>query len=294
MTQRLVQLARAAAVLATAATLVSGCAFVEAATEQTIGEGQIPRFDEEILYPAIDDLTGLTADQSGSIPGFPTSLNNATFAHLQGAFAITGECSKSLAIEGPEDNEALVGIEVTVTNCTQDLRCAHICEEGFFGMMFEARVELLLLTKEKADKLRNLLSELTPDAIAQIRLQFFELQLFQTDEDGERFEIHDSIDDFWLGLENADGDRVVFLEGSHLDVIDPEDPQRFDIDAAAEFTIKLKDDVLAADEVSAFVVQSMRIPQPNLYELVFDGAGLQFDLQPEFVISVLEVVQSKL
>ena len=288
------RLIRAAVILGVGATLVTGCAFVEAATEQTIGEGQIPRFDEEILYPAIDDLTGLTADQAGAIPGFPTSLNNATFAHLQGAFAITGECSKTLEIEGPGDNESVVGIEVTVTNCTLDHRCGDLCEEGFFGMMFEARVELLLLTTEQADKLRNLLSELVPSAIAQIRLQFFELELFQTDLDGERFPIHDWIDDFWLGLENDDGDRVVFLDDSHLDVIDPEDPQRFDIDAGADFTIKLKEDVLAAEEVSAFVVQSMRIPQPNLYELVFDGAGLRFDLQPEFVVSVLQVVQSKL
>ena len=272
----------------------TGCAFVEAATEQTLGEGQIPRFDQEILYPDIDELTGLTAEQVDAIPGFPGTLNNGTFAHLQGAFAITGECRKTLEVPAPEDNEALISIAVTVTNCTPDLRCAEFCEEGFFGMMFEAKVDLLLLTEERANKLQNLLSELTPDAIAQIRLRFFELELFQEDDSGETFVIHDWIEGFELGMENDKGDAIVVLTDEHLPMIDPDDPQRFDIPAAEDYTQDLKERILAAQAVSTTVVQRMRVPQPNLYELVFVGAGLRFDLQPEFVVSVVEVLENQI
>lgn len=271
----------------------TGCAFIEAASEQLIGEGQIPRFDEEILYPSIDELTGMTQDDVAAFPGFPSSLAAGTFAHLQGAFAITGECSKT--IEVPlSDNEALLGIEVTVTNCPADDRCADHCDDGFFGMAFESRVELQLLTQEKADKLRDLLSELTPDAVAQLRLRFYELELFQTDADGDQYPIHDWIEAFSLGMESQSGESIVVLDETMLDRITSEDPQRFDIDGTSAYTQQLKEEVLAGEPVSTFVVQRMRIPQPNLYELVFDGAGLRFDLQPEFVISVLEVVQSKI
>ena len=53
--------------------------------------------------------------------------------------------------------------------------------------------------------------------------------------------------------------------------------------------------VLSAVEgkaTSLRLVQRIRINRPDLYELRFDGAGVFVDVQPELVVSVLQLVKN--
>jgi hypothetical protein len=282
------------AILVAATIYASGCAFIESATEQTIGAGMIERVSQEIEWPSVDAMTGLDSADTSAIPGFPTSLAQGTFAHLQGVLNISGECSHTEEVDTFGDSEQLEAIDVTVTSCTSGTRCAELCPEGFRGMTFEAAVKLKLLTAEVAAEMKDQLEQLTPESIVQIRFQVHALQLFQNDANGERTAIHPWIEGFELLMGNDDGDEVSIIKQKELETITPETPQRFDVGSASTFTTKLKASILAGQETSAWVIVRMQVPQYNLYEVMFDGAGVDMDIQPEFVISVIEVVKDML
>lgn len=270
----------------------SGCDFVDAATEQTFGEGQIPRFAEEFLWPSIDELSGLDQAQMEAIPGFfPSSFGDGTLAHLQGALEITGDCERRLAMAAGGSTQVGEGSISLVSCSATDARCGHRCPVGYSGLMLETRIVLKLLDAEKAAKLKDSLSQLTPDAIAQIRLRLFELELFR-ETGAERIGLNDHLSVFELAMADAEGNEIVLIERQHLDAISAETPQRFDIDSRAPFTRKLKEGLIAAQPLEATLVLRVSIDQPDLYDMVIDGTGLAVDVQPEFVLSVLEVVKS--
>ncbi len=285
---------RALAVVLLASACGTGCAFIESATEQTIGEGQIDALDEQIMWPTVDEMTGLTTEQVASIPGFPTSLNDGTFAHLQGALTLSGDCHVDQEVAGFEDNPQILDLSVGITSCQNDGRCATRCPESWRGMIFKSEVELQLVTPEMAAEIREQLSQLTPDAIVQIRFLVHELELFQEDEAGETQSIHPWIEDFALVLRDEEDNEVTIIRDRDLDSISPETPQRFDVDVESEFTRHLKDGILAGEAVAITVSQGMRVPQYNLYDVKITGAGLELKIQPEIVVSVVEVVKSKI
>ena len=84
------------------ALVVGGCAAAETAGQITFGEtdwtgdGQtvLPKLGTVLPWPNIDDLLEGQIDPSqvGTIPGVPTEFAYGTFAHLQGALRLSGEC----------------------------------------------------------------------------------------------------------------------------------------------------------------------------------------------------------
>ena len=88
-------------------------------------------------------------------------------------------------------------------------------------------------------------------------------------------------------------------EPKHDQVVTPIQRQirsdyNFDVDGASLFTQKLKASILAGETADVTVIQRMRVLQPDLYEVQFDGARVEVLMQPEFVISALEAATSQL
>ena len=122
--------------------LLGGCAFIEAATEQIFAKEQgIPEVRQDIAWPSVDSLANLDPTMMGQLQeqGFPESLSQGTFAHLQGALQLTGDCYVSQDIDLPE-GPVLRSAKINVVSCTEDTRCADLCPEDFYGMTFEADV----------------------------------------------------------------------------------------------------------------------------------------------------------
>ncbi len=283
---------KACTLLSVAAMLCMGCEFVESASEVTFGEGQINRIQTEIGWPDPDQLAGRTGDED-SLPGFPDSLQKSTLAHLAGALAASGECRQIVPFGQSEENTLLVGGRTIATVCSTDKRCQQHCPEGFLGMLMDVEVDFLLADKEQLEELQSQIEGVDENAIVQIRLQFFELEMFQV-VDEEREITNDKFQDFELNIRDGGGPEVELVKQRHLADIDPDTPRRFDIDSRSDFSTQLKRKLLAGEESAVTMVQRFKVPRENMYSLQVDGAGLAIDMQPELVINVLDVAQSKL
>jgi hypothetical protein len=318
----------------------TACGLFESAGEVTLGAGQLPRVQESVQWPDIDEMTGsslagsvdATKDGEPLITGLPTSLKKGTLAHVQGILALAGDCRRTFTQESLGDgSEAVTNLTIRVTNCTGDDRCKYLCGD-FEGMQIEASVDLQLLDAEKAESLASQLKQASPEAavqaIVQLRLRFFELMLFQSDSAGEQEDVTHRLERFEMiiaqvgaelpdnlegaasgefiadpsGATESDGSPklvpysgphwVKVLEGDFIERIVPEKPQRFEIDPNVPFTLALKDTFVAGEPSSMRLVNRLRITRPDLYELRFDGAGINFDVQPEVVLSVLQLLKN--
>ncbi len=85
---------------------------------------------------------------------------------------------------------------------------------------------------------------------------------------------------------------VKVLDGSDVDRITPTTPQRFEIDPNVPYTLKLKEGLVEGKPSALRLVTRLSIARPDLYVLRFDGAGIEVDLQPEVVLSVLQLVKN--
>jgi hypothetical protein len=326
------------------AALLGGCGLFESAGEVTLGEGQIPRVEQRLLWPNIDEMTGsalsgrIGATNAAGEPlvgGLPTSLKKGTLAHVQGILALAGDCQRvhqqEVVGEGGEgDDGAVSNLTIRVTNCTGDGRCNALCGD-FRGLQIEASVDARLLDAEQAVELKSKLpagTSAAKAAVVQVRMRFFELELFQNDADGNEELVTPRLDDFELILAEAkgtlpgqlDGDasgdtvadpsgavddagaplRVPYagphwaklLQRRYLDAIAPDSPQRFELAMDTPVALALKDQLVAGEPSSLRLVNRIRIARPDLYELRFDGAGIRFDVQPEIVLSLLQLVKS--
>lgn len=284
--------ARPLGVLAAAWGLI-GCDLVEEAAELTFGAGNIPRVTLEVDWPDADEMSGLDPADTEDLTGFPESFEHGTLAHLVGGLSATGECRKIADFDPGEENSQVIAVRMQLTACTRDDRCADACGPYFRGMLVEMAVDLELVNEAQIESLKRQLEDVTSDAIRQIRLQFHELELYQGQGD-EREVINDYFEAFTYRVRNADGDELLLIEQRHLDKINPQTPQRFDLDSRSVFTEKLKRSIIAGSPTFLTLVQNMRVPQHHLYDLHLTGAGVFQDLQPELVISVLDVAASKL
>jgi hypothetical protein len=294
---------RAVAVLV-AAMAVQACSFIEAAGEISIGaEQKIPRVATELRWPSVDQLlteTLKTSPGSAGVPaGLPTSLGQATLAHVQGLMTIDGECHRSVLIPKVESQVAdtqIKNLVFRVTNCGDPGRCVQQCA-GFKGMKLEARIAFQLLDDTKAKKIKELLSDNTsPSAILQVRTRFSKLNYFELASDGKtKVPVGGLFSDSQLGLSSeGGGDETVIVDQRYLGKISPQTPQRFELDPRAPFTIQTKQQVIAAQTIWVEIFQRIWVPQENLYAITLGGGGVELDLQPEFVISALEVVKGAL
>jgi hypothetical protein len=277
--------------------LLSHCAFLESAFELTFGEGDIPPLEQEFLWPTVGELTGLTTEEMQEIPGFPTALGDGTLAHLQGAMGLTGDCHLLHDQEEFEDPR-VSKLTVSATNCTQSPNCAVHCVDVPHGVVFEATVEMKLIDEELAAEIQAQMaevSEVSPEAIVQLRLQFSLLSLFQGEGEAAK-DVTDLIDDFQFVMSDLEGNEVLVIKQLYLSQIFPEKvpAARFDVDSNSVFTKSLKEAVVKGEEFSARITVHFRVPQENLYEMQIEGGGVRMNMQPEVVISAFEVVKDQL
>ncbi len=304
--------------------LLGGCSMFNAAGEITLGNKEkIPRVTQKIDWPDIDDLTGSALNkQVGAtgpdgkplISGIPKSLKKGTLAHVQGLLSLAGDCQREIkgGIKAPDPNDPVAvkkaasspikDITITITNCSGDARCKHICGD-FEGVQLSAEVELELLTEAQAKELKKELAAANPEnaanGIVQLRLQFFKLDLYQASEaDAKKSEVItnylDSFDlllnDAWGDIPNEDGLETVVLKGNDIHTIDGENGTRFEVDPSSEFIASIKRRVISGEATRFRLILRLRVLKPSLYEMRFDGAGVELDVQPEVVVSVLEAI----
>ena len=287
--------------------LASGCSFLEAAGEITIGaKDKIPRVTTDLKWPSANQLLGDALSSSlgaAKAPdGLPASLGNASLAHIQGLMTIDGECQRSVklpAVESKVQDSLLRNLHFELINCYDpQQRCIAQCA-GFRGMKMQVRIEFLLLSEQNAKKIKETLSDQTSaTAIAQVRAQFFKLNYFEAKPGGKPGEISSITKLFAnseIGLASAGGgDDTAIVEQRYIGKIAPKTPQRFEIDPKAEFTKKTKNAVLAAQTKWIEIYQKIDIPQQNLYAITLGGGGVELDFQPEFVISALAAIKGAL
>ena len=304
--------------------LLGGCNLFKAAGEITLGNKEkIPRVTEKIDWPDIDKLTGSDLNkQVGAtgpdgkplISGIPKSLKKGTLAHVQGLLSLAGDCQREIkgVIKAPDPddpvavkaaaNSPIKDITIRITNCSGDARCNYICGD-FEGMQLSAEVELEILTEAKAKNLQKQLAAANPenaaDGIVQLRLQFFKLDLYQTSAtDEKKTELTTSyldtfdllLNDAWGDIPNEEGLETVVLKGDDIRTIDGERGTRFEVDPSSEFIASIKKRVISGEATSFRIILRLRVLKPDLYEMRFDGAGIELDAQPEVVVSVLDVV----
>jgi len=295
---------------------VSCTELLEAAGTITFGNPDIPLLEmtqdngQALTWPSVGSLVGLSEDDLAAIPGMPSTLDNGTFAHLQGALRITGECFMDVsAADLGEDMADLEGsgiedFRIQITSCSaEDSRCSDRCyvgddEEQFRGMIFSTSVTIEILNEESAAALQEQLEqspvtgEAAADAIVQIRMQFYKLRLYQEVAEGQKV-LNDFIEGFGLYLSEPDGtNEVLIVDDASLYTIREESPQRYDVASSSVFTQNLKKQILLAQPTSITVRQEMRISQGDLYEVSLEGGGLEIKVQPEIVISALSVGKS--
>ena len=317
---------------------LGGCfdfGLLQAAADFPFGAKEgMPNVETEVEFPSVSEiLTGVAMPEE--VPGFPTQLGDGSFAHLQGLFSLTGECRRSVAIPLPgsperddcpsidELSESTDGPQyacMTITNCADDPRCTGYCN-GFRGLMLDVSIDVSFISAEQALQAQqeaDINFDVGTDAVSQIRLQFSELELYQV-ENGIEVSNNNRYFDFRFGARtgadaecpgdnlmieddrNETDDCIVVVEQKYLDVIKPEDPQRFDLRSSSLFTENLKAAVLAkfldpnnAPSPRTSLWLKMAISEEQLYELKIEGAGFKINVQPEFVINVLEVAKGQI
>lgn len=282
--------------------LTQACGFIEAAGEITVGADQIPRIKYDLQWPGIDDLVKDTLTSFGGAnlpPGFPKSLSQGTMAHVQGVMGIDGECHRSFDKPVIEGQTLLKNLHVDVVNCGDPNRCVARCKNTdgspFRGMRMEARVQFNILDEEKMQKVQQALSKQTsPDAIVQIRLQFFQLAFYQT-ENAKKVDIGKRFAGYELGMSSpGGGDDTAMVKQRYLASISDKTPQRFELDPQSSFSIKLRTNVVQGVPQWIEIYQHLDVAQPDLYSVQLGGGGVSLDFQPELVISAVKVAAGQL
>ncbi len=98
------------------------------------------------------------------------------------------------------------------------------------------------------------------------------------------------LNDAWGDIPNEDGLETVVLKGNDIHTIDGENGTRFEVDPSSEFIASIKRRVISGEATRFRLILRLRVLKPSLYEMRFDGAGVELDVQPEVVVSVLEAI----
>lgn len=276
---------------------VSGCDFINSATELTFGEGQVPPLSQEMLYPRVEELTGLGGDSEEETLGIPSDLSESTMAHLVGALGAKGECGQVIELDDLAKNIRSAYFELSA--CTEDDRCSATCPDNFYGLSARVQIEMQVIDAKKAKELTKLLSNDSSDAIAQIRLQFKELTFFQGDED-ERESTNDKISDFqlWLGAPGVDPLQLLSQEALEEITTASEKGdgafERYEIPRDSKLMQTLISNILSGEEVILSIDLRFKIPREGLYSMTISPAGVSQKIQPEIVIDAIKAATSTL
>lgn len=275
----------------------SGCDFINSASELTFGEPDVPALTQEMLYPSVNELTGIN-EESEVVPGLPTNLSESTMAHLVGALGAQGECAQVVDLDGLSSNIRYAYFELSA--CTEDERCADTCPDDFYGLNARVQLEMLVLESKKAQELTQLLSEDSADAITQIRLQIKELLFFQGEPEA-RVSTNHNIEQFELWLGAPDVEPVQLLAPEDLDRIsrtaarsEGREFERYEIPRNSAVAQTLISDILGGRDVILSVDLRFRIPREALYTMDISPAGVSQVIQPEIVVNAIKAATSSL
>ena len=275
----------------------SGCGFIESAGELTFGEGQIPLLENEFQYPSVNQISGLDETED-VIPGFPTSLEKSTLAHLVGALSAQGECGQQIDLtDGLDQSQSnLLSAYFELSACAEDGRCKAQCPEGFYGLNALVKIKMKALTKEQTQEITKLLSEDSASAIVQIRLNFAKLSFFQGQ--GDQYEeTNQWVEGFELNIGTQD-EVLQFLDQSDFEKITKSTTndqfERYALPREHPVTVKLIEQLLSGDDFILDIEQRFRLPREVLYLMHLSPAGISQVIQPEVVISAIEVATSTL
>jgi hypothetical protein len=273
---------------------LNACAMLESAFEMTFGPGRIERLAFEARMPRLADLPAMDPLTQEQAPGFPTSLEAATLAHLRGALGLSGSCSTGLTLEAGETDVRITKEEqYLLSRCDAGGPCTEGCPAAWGGLLMESAVTVELIDAAKAEEVKKSLAQVDLSAIVQIRLRFHELTLF-TVRDGAEVDALALADDFTMWVRNGDGSELFLLDKIGAEAVGPDTPQRFELDAESEFVKGLKQSLLDAQPVNLTLVARLAVPLDALYAFPIEASGIRIDVQPEFVVSVLQAAESKL
>ncbi len=295
--------------------LQPACSFLEAAGDVEVPESSIPHAQFLLKWPNVDQLVGATLQKAGGAmpPGFPTSLQNGTLAHIQGLMTIDGECRRAYDQATMDDPAApLKNLHVEVINCGTVGRCTAQCldqfGDPFRGVRLQARVWFNLINADASAKIHDIMNgQDNPDMIAQIRLQFSKLDFVQTYVDPATGATQtQNVDGLFSGYELGVGsaylpgdptavdDDTAIVKQRYLASISPDTPQRFELDPTSDFSLKLRTAIVSGAQVWVAVYQNIDVPEQNLYAVRMNGGGVDLDFQPEIVISFVKTVTGAL
>ena len=286
---------------------MSGCGFLESASELTFAEEQIPVLENEFQYPSVDEIAGLN-EQSERIPGFPSSLNQSTLAHLVGSLSAQGECSQKIDLAEGGANSSLISASFELSACTEDQRCKAQCPEGFYGLNAYIRIKMKALTKEQTQEISEVLSKDNANAIVQIRLKFSKLEFFQGQ--GADYQVTNQwVDGFELNIGTQDLEPIYFLDQTDFEqitasTVDHEDTsmpdalrsgfERYELPRNHPVTEALITQLLSGEDFILDFEQRFRFPREVLYLMQLSPAGMSQVIQPEVVINAIDVATSSL
>ena len=275
----------------------SGCGFIESAGELTFGEGQIPLLENEFQYPSVNQIANL--DQTEEVvPGFPSSLEKSTLAHLVGALSAQGECGQQIDLSEDlgQGQSNLLEAYFELSACGEDGRCKAQCPEGFYGLNAFVRLKMKALTKEQTQEITKLLSEDSSSAIVQIRLNFNTLSFFQGEGD-DYLETNQWVEGFELNIGTQDK-KLNFLNQNDFEKITQSTSndqfERYELPREHPVTVGLIQQLLAGDDFILDIEQRFRFPREVLYLMHLSPAGISQIIQPEVVINAIEVATSSL
>ena len=86
--------------------------------------------------------------------------------------------------------------------------------------------------------------------------------------------------------------EVIVVDSDSVSTISPYSPQRYDLASDSDIITEIKTNITQKKEASISLIQRLHIEQEHLYDVTFQGGGLAVEVQPEVVISGLEVATS--
>jgi hypothetical protein len=87
-------------------------------------------------------------------------------------------------------------------------------------------------------------------------------------------------------------EEVLVVDSVSVKTISPYTPQRYDLASDSDIITEIKKNITNKKGASISLVQRLHIEQEHLYEVSFQGGGLYVSVQPEVVISALEIAKS--
>jgi len=282
--------ARALRIAAFAATVVSACDFVDAASELTAGGGEVPRITASVSFPPVDRLVANRPGGKERGTDLTGSLDHATLAHLAGVLRLDGTCALDAALDAP--GPPVVDLSARIVLCDPGRTCEDRCPEGFIGLLVELATTINVLDEKAAVRLSGLIDRVSEDAIVQIRMRVHELSLEGPGLDGATArDLLPLLSGFEFQIATRASPPVSLVRAEHLAEFAGGATRRFELPSRAPLNAEIEGHLLSAEPFDLEFRFRFAFPSSALYGVTPGRTRWQFDVQPEFVLSVLKAVE---